>query len=265
MTIRNYLKLYLHFVKNNIIAQMEYRANFILAMLTEVAFLFAKALYIIVLFSAGLSIKGLSPEQMLMFIGSYTLITGIMDAVFFPNIAAIPEYIRSGSLDMQLMKPVSSLFITAFNKFDIGLGIPNVITGVVMIVISWNLSSVPLTITNILGYLFFTLIGSIVTFPILLIPVTFSFWMIKSDSLMDIIWAMWDFNNMPMNIYNKIIKIIGVFVLPIFLLTNFAPMFVLGILPKLYMIYAIISVPLFLGIAIFFWNFAVKRYSSASS
>jgi len=166
---------------------------------------------------------------------------------------------------MHLMKPVSSLFITAFRKFDIGIGILNVITGVVMIVISWNLSSVPLTITNILGYLFFTLIGSIVTFPILLIPVTFSFWMIKSDSLMDIVWAMWDFNNMPMNIYNKIIKTIGVFVLPIFLLTNFAPMFVLGILPKLYMIYAIISVPLFLGIAILFWNFAVKRYSSASS
>lgn len=265
MSIGDYFKLYFYFVKNNIMAQMEYKANFIIAMFTEVGFLFAKSLYIIVIFSAGMSINGLSPEQMLMFIGSYTLITGIMDAIFYPNIAAIPEYVRNATLDVYLTKPVSTLFMAGFRKFDIGLGIPNVLAGIVMIVISWSKSGVPINLYNIIGYLFFTLIGCIVTFPILLIPVSFSFWIVKADSLMGIIWAMWDFNNMPMTIYNRVLKIIGVFIFPIFLLTNFAPMFVIGILPKVYIIYAIISVPLFLGIAIAFWNFAIKRYSSASS
>ncbi len=265
MNIRNYLELYFHFVKNNIIAQMEYKANFIISMLTEVAFLFAKSLYIIVIFSAGLSINGLMPKKMLMFIGSYTLITGIMDAVFYPNIAAIPEYVRSATLDIYLTKPVSTLFMAGFRKFDIGLGIPNALAGIAMIIISWYSSGVPCNLYNILGYLFFTLIGCIVTFPVLLIPVTFSFWIIKADALLNIIWSMWDFNNMPMTIYNRVLRAIGVFILPIFLLTNFAPMFVMGILPKIYMTYAILSVPLFLGIAIIFWNFAIKRYSSASS
>lgn len=265
MNIRNYLKLYFYFVKNNIIAQMEYKANFIISMLTEVAFLLAKALYIIVIFSAGLSINGLSPDQMLMFIGSYTVITGIMDAMYYPNIAAIPEYIRNATLDIYITKPISTLFMVGFRKFDIGLGIPNVLAGLAMIVISWYKSGITVSFYNVLGYLFFTFIGCIVTFPILLIPVTFSFWIIKADALMDIIWAMWDFNNMPMTIYNRVLKTIGVFIFPIFLLTNFAPMFVLRILPKEYLIYAILSVPLFMAIAVVFWNFAIKRYSSASS
>lgn len=265
MGIKDYLKLYGYFVKNNIIAQMQFRTNFVISILTEVGFIFAKSLYIIVLFSAGLSINGLEPKQMLMFIGTYTLVTGVMDAVCYPNIAAIPDYVRTASLDVMLTKPVNSLFISAFRKFDLGLGIPNVIGGLIMIIISWRLSDVPVSASNILGFTALTLLGCILTFPILIIPVTFSFWMIKSNALMDIIWAMWDFNNMPMTIYNKIIKAIGIFVLPIFMVTNLAPMFVFGQLPKIYIIYSIIAIPLFLFVSIKFWNFAIRSYSSASS
>ncbi|ANU50034.1 hypothetical protein ADH76_06035 [Enterocloster clostridioformis] len=265
MRIKDYLKLYGHFVKNNLIAQMQYRTNFVISILTEVGYVFAKSLYIVVLFSSGLSINGLEPCQMLMFIGSYTLITGIMDAVFYPNIVAIPEYIRTASLDVMITKPINSLFMSAFRKFDLGLGIPNVLAGSAMIIVSWILSGVAVSVPNILGFVVFCLLGCILTFPILIIPATFSFWMIKSDALLNTIWAMWDFNNMPMTIYNKIIKAIGIFVLPIFVITNLAPMYVFGILPKIYAIYSFIAIPIFLYISIIFWNFAIKRYSSASS
>ena len=265
MGIKDYLKLYGHFVKNNIVAQMQYKTNFIISILTEVGYVFAKSLYIIVLFSAGLAINGLTPEEMLMFIGSYTLITGIMDAVCYPNIAAIPEYIRTANLDVMLTKPVNSLFMSAFRKFDLGLGIPNVVGGIVMVAVSWQLSDVAFTARNIGGFTGLVLLGCILTFPILMIPVTCSFWMIKSDALMDTIWALWDFNNMPMTIYNKVIKAIGIFVLPIFMVTNLAPMYVFGILPGIYLIYAFIAIPVFFLVSIAFWNFAIKSYSSASS
>lgn len=265
MKIRDYLKLYCYFVKNSMIAQLTYKTNFIMSVLTEVGFIFAKSLYIIVLFSSGLSINGLKPEQMLMFIGSYTLITGIMDAVFYPNIAAIPEYIRTASLDMIITKPVNSLFMCAFRKFDLGLGIPNVIGGLIMIGGSWWLSGIALTAINVIGFGLLCCLGCILTFPVLILPVTCSFWFIRSNSLMEIIWAMWDFNNMPMTIYNKIIKMIGIFVLPVFMITNLGPMFVFGILPRSYLIYALVAIPVFLKISIVFWNFAIKQYTSASN
>lgn len=265
MGIKDYLKLYGYFVKNNIIAQMQYRTNFIMSMLTEVAFVFAKSLYIIVIYSAGLSINGLEPQQMLMFIGSYTLVTGVMDAVYYPNIASIPDHIRTASLDIYLTKPVNSLFLSAFRRFDLGLGIPNVAAGMIMIVVSWIRSGTVVSLSNILGFIGFSVLGCILAFPILMIPVTFSFWIIKSDALLTTIWAMWDFNNMPMTIYNRTIRMIGVFILPIFVITNLAPMYVFGILPLSYAVYAIIAVPIFLFISIVFWEFAIKRYSSASS
>jgi ABC-2 type transport system permease protein len=264
-SVMKYLRLYAHFVRNSIIAQMEFKANFILSICTELGFIFAKSLYIIVLFSAGLDIYGMSPEKMLMFIGSYTFITGIMDAVYYPNIAAIPEYVRMANLDMYLTKPINSLFLISFRKFDLGLGIPNVLAGIIMIVVSWNMCGLPLNISCIMGFVFWCIIGCVLTYPILLIPVLLSFWTVKSDSLMDVVWSLWDFNNMPMTIYNRFLRLLGVFIIPIFVITNFAPMYVFGILPFSYGVYGIIAIPIFLLIAVMIWKKALRHYSSASS
>lgn len=264
MNVKDYFKLYIHMVKYNIMAQMEYKINFILSMLTEVGFLFAKSLYIIVVFSVGMSINGVTPEQILMFIGSYTIITGIMDSVYYPNIASIPGYVQNGELDIYLTKPVSSQFLCSFRKFDIGLGIPNVLAGILMVVISWTKTNTEISFGNITGYLLFTLAGCIITYPLLLIPTTLAFRFIKVDALQSIIWALWDFNNMPMTIYHKWMQRLGVFLIPIFLITNFAPMFVFGLLPQIYIVYTIAAIPLFLIISMWIWSKAVKQYSSAS-
>lgn len=265
MSLKDYIKLYLHMVKYNIMAQMEYKVNFILSMLTEVGFLLAKSLYIIVIFSVGLSIRGMTPDQMLMFIGSYTIITGIMDSVYFPNISSIPSYIQNGELDIYLTKPVSHQFLCSFRKFDIGLGIPNVLAGFLMVVLSWQRTGAAVNFTNIAGYLFFTIAGSVVTYPLLLIPTSLAFQFIRVDALQEVLWALWDFNNMPMTIYHKCMQRIGIFLVPIFLITNFAPMFVFGMLPPVYIIYGILAMPIFIFLSIFIWNRAIKRYASASS
>lgn len=265
MHLKDYIKLYMYMVKNNVMAQMEFKANFISSIITEIAFLMSKALYIIVIYSVGISINGVTPHQMLMFIGSFTVITGIMDSVYYPNIASIPEYIRSGELDIYLTKPISTQFLASFRKFNIGLGIPNVLAGVVMIVISWYLSGVPVTLLNIIGYITFTIIGSILTYPLLFFPTILAFWLVKTDSLYDLTFSSWDFNNMPMTIYNKVVQRIGIFILPIFILTNFAPMFVFGMLPVVYGVFAFLAVPIFVGLVILFWNKAIKSYTSASS
>jgi ABC-2 type transport system permease protein len=70
---------------------------------------------------------------------------------------------------------------------------------------------------------------------------------------------------MPMTIYNRILRLLGVFIIPIFIITNFAPMYVFGILPFAYGFYGIIAIPIFLFIAVMMWRKALRHYSSASS
>ncbi len=204
-----------------------------MAFLVEIAFLFAKGMYVIFVFAYGDNLAGMSPYETTLFIGSYTFITGIMDSVYYPNIAAIPEYIRKGDLDFYIIKPVSNQFIVSFRKFDLGLGVPNCLAGIAMIAIAWYKLGIDVNFLNIFGFIYFTFMGSVLTYPILLIPVTFSFFIIKTEALQSLIWSLWDFNNMPGKIYSRGIRLIGTFIIPIFAITNFAPEFILGELSPL--------------------------------
>lgn len=258
-----YLKLYGCFVKNSIQAQMQFKANFILSVCTELGFVTAKALYIIVLFSAGYAVNGMQPEQMLMFIGSYTLITGVMDAVYYPNMAAIPEYVRTAELDLYLTKPAASLFFISFRKFDLGLGVPNAAAGLAMVIASWRMCGVPCSVGTVGGFLFYTLVGCVLSYPVLLIPVLLCFWTVRSDSLMSMVWGLWDSNNVPMTVYDRFVRRIGIFVIPIFVITNFGPLYVFGLLPWTYGVYSLFAVFLFGGLAVLLWRAALRHYSSA--
>lgn len=263
--LQKHIHLYGVFVRNCLIAQMEYRTNFFISILIECAFLFAKILYIVVVFRAGVSINGLTPYAILMFIGSYTIITGIMDAVYFPNVSKIPQYVRNGELDAFITKPISLQFMVSFRYFDFGLAVPNCIAGIIMVIVSWGKLGIAVSFSNISSYIFFTVIGIVVTYPVLFMPALLSFWIVKTQSIYDIIWSLWDFNNMPMSIYGKWLQRFGVFIVPIFLITNFAPMAIMNMLNPLYYIWAVVAPVLFIFVLRVFWKKVISNYTSASS
>ena len=77
--------------------------------------------------------------------------------------------------------------------------------------------------------------------------------------------AIWDFNNMPMRIYNKIIQDIGCFILPVFLITNIPGLIIGGSISKNLLIWYFISPVITLSLCVIMWKAGIKRYSSASS
>lgn len=260
-----YLKLYGVFVKNCLMAQMEFRFSFFISFFIETAFLFVKLLYILIVFGVGVNINGMSPYEITLCIGVYTLMTAIMDAVFYSNVSKLPELIRTGDLDFYLTKPVSLQFMVSFRYLDFGSAVPNIIGGLAMIIVAWRNLNISADPSMLCGFIFFSLVGLVITYPILMIPALLSFWIVKTDQLMGVIWSMWDFNNMPMGIYNSVIRGIGTFIIPIFVITNFAPLFVMHKLSVFYMIWSVIAAILMMVLLQLFFRFAVRHYSSASS
>ncbi len=70
---------------------------------------------------------------------------------------------------------------------------------------------------------------------------------------------------MPMGIYTETIRQIGVFILPIFVITNFPPLFLLHKMPPTYMVWAILLPILLLTLVRLLWQRGLKSYASASS
>ncbi len=260
-----YLRLYIAFVKNSIAASMEYRVNFVMAFLVECAYLAVKSLYILVTYKTGLKVNGLTPDSILLFIGTYTFITGIMSMIYFPNFLKIPDYVRDGSLDMLLTKPASLQFFVSFRYIDFGWALPNIIAGIIMIVIAVLRLGLSLSFIDIIGFIVLNISSLILTYSILLLPELISFWFVRTHWLRDITYALWDFNNMPMMLYGKVIRGIGVYAIPIFVITNFPPLFILGKLSAINIIWSLLIPIILLVLTRIVWKTALKKYESASS
>lgn len=262
---RKYFRLYGLFIKNCLIAQMEFRGNFMMSLLVESVYLLAKLLYVLVVFRTDLHVDGIPPEGLLLFIGMHTVVTGIYVGLFFTNFMKIPEYIKDGSLDLLLTKPVSLQFMASMRYIDLALPIPDIIVGFILMGIGWYAMDIPLTFLHLAGFILLLFVSVVITYCLMIIPALLSFWFVQTGSVSEIAHSVWDANNFPMAIYPSWVRRIGTFVIPLFLITNFGPMFLLGQLSWLHSGLAIIaSLLLFVAIRLF-WKKAVKGYSSASS
>ncbi len=97
--IKKHLLIYVLFVKNSLMAQMEYRFNFIGNLAMESRLPAGQA----VLHRGGLplggKINGLSPDEILLFIGTFMTMTAVYAGLFMINNFRLRSKIKDGDLD----------------------------------------------------------------------------------------------------------------------------------------------------------------------
>lgn len=258
------MRLLFVFMKYSLMSQMEYRINFVAGILVETGWMLIKLLYVAIVYRAGTNIGILTPDHILLFIGTYILMTGFY-MLYYSNFTSLSVMVREGELDMYLVKPVSLQFLVTLRRLDFSLLFPDFAAGVFMIVLGWRRAGLPVNGTAIGGFLFFILCGCVLTYSLFLIPHLLCFWITSTGGISDMSSALWDFNNMPQIIYGKWMQRIGTFLLPIFVVTNFPGLFLMGQLNRAMMVWGAVSPAIFFVISRAVWKRAVKKYSSASS
>jgi ABC-2 type transport system permease protein len=263
--IKKHLFIYSIFVKNSLMAQMEYRFNFIGNLAMETGYLFAKLSYVVVVYRSGVEINGLSADEILLFIGTFIALTAVYAGMFMINNFNLRGKIKDGDLDLLLTKPVSLQFMATLRQTDLTIFSVDFIAGGILIVIAWNRLNIPVTFQTVGGFAAFFAISSLVSYSLFLLPQILSFWLLNTSAIAEITDSFWDFNSMPMAIYSRWIQQIGIFILPIFVITNFPPMFLLGQIPPVYLAWSLVLPVGLLMIVRLAWSRGVKQYNSASS
>ena len=263
--LKKHFLIYVLFVKFSVMSQMEYRANFIGNLSMEVGYLFVKLSYVIVVYRSGSSINGLTPDEILLFIGTFVMLTGVYAGLFMLNNYGLRGKIKDGDLDLLLTKPISLQFMATLRQADVTIFSVDVLAGIVMVAIAWSRLSLPVTLLTVGGYIAFLVVSSLVSYSLFLLPQVLSFWLMNTSAIAEITDSFWDFNNMPMDIYNNVIKAIGVFILPIFVISNFPPLFVLNKMPPVYLAWSVVLPLALLLVVRWVWKKGLRSYSSASS
>lgn len=263
--MKKYLSLYKIFLKISFRNQLQYRTNFLIGIFVELFWVASHLLYVLAIWKTGIPLlSDLREETLLLFVGTYLCLTGILMGAFFTNLSNIPVYIHSGKLDLYLVKPASSQFLTSLEHIDYGYPISDISIGLILIMIGWNKAQISVNPVTILGYLFFFLLGILWMYDFQMLPVLMAFIFIKINGVFEVFYGFHDLNKVPMLIYGRMIQLIGTFVIPIFPMVNFPVLFAAGKLSFGMAIYGIAGPIAFFVLVRALWKFMLKKYTSAN-
>lgn len=244
---------------------MENRFDFLFRFLPTTLTLVLNVLTVNFIFSKVNEIAGWQKSELFLLMGTYYIVWGIFFGLFIQNLSRINKYINRGELDLFLTKPVNSQFY-ASTRVTIDFGeAATLVTGIYLVFLSLGQLNIHPSLISAGVYILLILNSVVLAYSLWFITVTFSFWVGRLPELHEAFISMFAFNKYPINIYQGILKTILIFFIPLAVMVTFPTQFLLGVLSLPFVIWSFISGFSALYISHVFWNFALKKYSSASS
>ena len=116
MNLRKYLNVYKKFLHTSLASELEYKTNILVDLITAILSLVGSIFLLSIFFQNNGIIWGWNFGQALIIQGIYTILNGITNTWFNPNLTEIVKHIREGTLDFVLLKPIDSQFFISLKK-----------------------------------------------------------------------------------------------------------------------------------------------------
>ena len=211
------------------------------------------------------NIRGWGHGEILIFIGTFSLIDSINMVIFFFGVISIPEKIQTGELDLYLTKPVNPLLRITFEKVNPG-AIPLLLFSACIIGYGVRESGMNLSYVNAIGYLVMVLLMTILFYDMDLLLRCFAYFVFSVNNLVKIENTAMDLcMKIPGIAFDGIYEFFFYFILPYGVIATLPTQALIGALSAKGLIFGVVIVCIFTFIALSFWTYGVHRYESASS
>lgn len=263
--MKRYLKTLSIFWSASISAEMEYRANFVLATVSSVATLGGALFALWALLRTEYALADWSFDQALIVVGIYTVLDGLQQTLLAPNRQQINELVRNGTLDFVLLKPIDAQFWLSARKVSVW-GVPNVLLGAGMIIYVGSLRLEPAV--GLFDYLRLIIplgAGITIYYALGYLLSTLTIWFTKLSNVTHAMQALLEAGRYPIAAYPQTYRAFFTFVVPVAFMTTVPADALLG-RGEVRWVFAGVAIALaLLVVARLFWQFALRFYTSASS
>ncbi|ACC82985.1 ABC transporter permease [Nostoc punctiforme] len=260
--MQRYLKVLRLFWGAAIASELEYRINFLVATLTSLGNLAGSLFGLFLFYRTGYTFSGWSWEAALVVLGIFTLLQGFSATFLASNLNRIVRHVQEGTLDFILLKPIRSQFWLSTHTLS-PWGLPDLIFGSIIIgyagkrlgvgINGYLLGVLPLLFSFVILYSLWFMLGSM------------SIWFVKIYNVTEVLRGLLEAGRYPIAAYPTAYRFFFTFVMPVAFLTTVPAQALLGRSEISWLIGAVIlAIALFFA-STWFWRFALRFYTSASS
>src|ERR1700724_800857 len=206
-------------LRNSLIRELSFKANFLLWMIVEVLWFCGQIVFFSIIFGNVDRIGDWTKWEVVLLVGTHQMIAQLFQAFFFVNVANIPELVRTGRLDSLLVLPVDSQFAVSTKQFGLD-SIVNAAVGGVVVGVSLSKPGIIPTPMSFLLYLIALCFGVAVHYSIMLSLAAVSFWIVRAQGL---VYGYFNFLNIaryPDSIFPRLFRLIFGWVIPVVIVAN---------------------------------------------
>ncbi len=264
MNPRKYLKVYKKFLHTSLASELEYKTNILIDLITAILSLIGSIFLLSIFFQNNNNVGGWDFEQALIIQGIYTVLNGITNTWFNPNLTEIVKHIREGTLDFVLLKPIDSQFFISLKRITPS-GLLEILLGFVLLSYCIKINQINLDL-SFLTLCLITIICSIcILYSLWFFISTTTIWFVKTWNATEVLRSFLYIGRFPLNSFSFSLRIFFSIFIPIAFITTIPSEVFLGLSQLWKILLEVIVATIFLFTSRKFWLFALKFYTSASS
>lgn len=240
-----------------------WRASFLVDLLVGMSSAVGVVLPLLFVYEHARTIAGWSLPEALLVTAFFLILQGLVGMLIEPNLSAVVEGVRTGSLDYLVLKPADAMLVSSMQRIA-PAKVWDLLAGLGLMV--WAGAQLPLPHPgNVLLALMLFLLGLIAIYAIWLLVICTSFWFVRVDNLRFLLGAAMDAGRWPVSIYKGWLRQLLTVVVPVALVTSFPVMALRDQATPTMLGQATLACGLLLLLARRTWLSALGHYTSASS
>lgn len=210
------------------------------------------------------SIGGWNRGEMIVFIGTFSLINALNMVIFFFGINGIPQKVLNGTLDHYITKPINPLLRLTFENINIG-SLPLVFVSIAIILYGISQLNIAVTPLTVSGYTIMVLLMVLLWYDTMLILRSVPFFILSASSITQLENLLELCMKIPGVCFKGIFKVLFYFILPYGVMATIPTQLIAQSLSLSGLFYGIFIVIMFTILAFGIWHIGLRHYKSASS
>ncbi len=259
-----YIRLFGYFVAFSFSRTFEFRFDFYMRIIMDIVYYIVQISFFRILYLHTPNLGGWDEPQTMVFVSAYLIVDAINMTLFSNNMWMFPQLVNRGDLDYYLTRPVSSLFFLSLRDFAANSFVNLLIT---FGIFAWAIHHYPVALPPVKVALFLLLVlnGTVIFYCLNLLANLPVFYTHSPDGFGHLIWSINKLGERPDGIYRGWLRRVITTVLPFAVIASFPTRILIEEMNwRLLGHIFTVSISFFL-VVLFFWNKALREYSSASS
>jgi len=241
-----------------------FRTNYWFIVFFETLISIAHIVLIEVIYGSIETLAGWSKYELYVLYGTFQLQAQLASLAYIAGVDSFRNRIISGSLDMLIVKPMNTQFLSTFTAMALNKLFP-MIPAVYMVFRGLSQLNITLTLPKILIYLLLFTNGILMQTVFASTIMALSFWFINNSSLSRMLSMINTYSQHPREIFGPVLSVIFTFILPITLYVNPGVSALIRKFDTTLILLAVLMLCVTFAISRLVWKLGLLKYQSASS